>query len=130
MIVCFIAGSRPKTLYYATGFAIDKTMINLLKNAYAYPRPYLVFDDIEPYSCSKEYGNPSGHSSAAMLMAIMLFLDQYHGKSLYQLLGRRSVQNEQTPLFYLCYSLSLLAALTWASLIPFARVYLGAHSID
>ncbi|MFN9906341.1 MAG: DUF6570 domain-containing protein, partial [bacterium] len=35
--------------------------------------------DIQPITCSKGFGNPSGHSSSASLFAIVVFLDYFHG---------------------------------------------------
>jgi hypothetical protein len=49
------------------------------KLAYADPRPYMMSSDIQPFSCSKGFGNPSGHSSAAAVFSIVLFLDYFHG---------------------------------------------------
>ena len=64
-----------------TIFALDKFYVSYFKLYYANPRPYMIQPKIEPISCSKAFGNPSGHSSASALFSIALFLDVFHGKT-------------------------------------------------
>ena len=128
-VISFLISSRPKAFYFMTTLAIDKALIGLLKIAYKEPRPYLPFPEIQPLSCSKEYGNPSGHSSAAWATALVLFLDIFHGKSLLKIIGKRDPLKE-IPCYYVLYALALLVVFFWIIFMPLSRVLLGAHSID
>jgi membrane-associated phospholipid phosphatase len=100
-IITFLVGSRPKAMYFMTTLAIDKVLIGFLKLAYKEPRPYLKFLDIEALSCSKEFGNPSGHSSAAFATSIVLFLDIFHGINLLTIIGKRDSGKEISKYFHL-----------------------------
>jgi membrane-associated phospholipid phosphatase len=61
---------------------LDKFINSYLKLAYANPRPYMVKSEIKLLSCSKGFGNPSGHAAASSLISIVLFLDYFHGTPL------------------------------------------------
>lgn len=78
-LITFLAGKRAKFFYYLTAFCIDKSLINVLKLVYSYPRPFMVTQNIHCISCSHEFGNPSGHSSAAALFTILLYFDIFYG---------------------------------------------------
>lgn len=80
-IICFLFGTRSKSMYYLAMVAVDKLVLNFLKLAMAEPRPYMIDSQIYPYTCSKGFGMPSGHSSASVLIGIVIFLDIFHGKS-------------------------------------------------
>jgi len=41
----------------------------------------MVTQEINPLSCSKEFGNPSGHSFSSTLFSIVVFLDYFHTPS-------------------------------------------------
>jgi membrane-associated phospholipid phosphatase len=82
MIVAFIWASRPKFFYYMAVLALNLGLQGYLKIFYADPRPYMVSGDIKPISCSREFGNPSGHSLAASFFAVAVFLDVFHGTSI------------------------------------------------
>ena len=85
----FLLSSRPKAFYFAFVMGLDKMQVNLMKNIYAAPRPYLENRNIKPLSCSKEYGNPSGHSSAAMTFSVVLLLEYFRGKTMNEILGKK-----------------------------------------
>lgn len=68
-------------VYYFVMMGIDKTYVSYLKLALANPRPYMINSDIVPISCSKAFGDPSGHSSASFILGIVLFLDVFHGST-------------------------------------------------
>jgi membrane-associated phospholipid phosphatase len=112
VMVTFLMGTRPKYFYYLAAFSLDKCLIGLMKQVYHNPRPYMVQSDIHAYHCSKEFGNPSGHSSSACLISTLLFLD----------LGQHFPLPLRIP--------ALLLALFWAIGIPFSRYLLGVHSLD
>lgn len=82
VLVSFLLSDRPKCFYYITVFTIDKALIGILKLVYTWPRPLYAFDKVEARSCSREFGNPSGHSSSAWAFALVLFLDFFHGETL------------------------------------------------
>jgi len=82
--VTLIFGTRTKFFYYCVAFSIDKSIISLFKMIYHEPRPFMASNnsipelEIIPYSCSTEFGNPSGHSLSSALFSTMLFLDMFH----------------------------------------------------
>ena len=78
-IVGLIFCTREKFFYLLTVYSIDKALIGYLKLAYHNPRPYMVESSITPIHCSKEFGNPSGHTSAALAISIVIFLEVMHG---------------------------------------------------
>lgn len=120
--VTFFWGRRSKLMYYLIFFALDKSYVNFFKLAYHDPRPYMINPNIVPISCSRAFGNPSGHSSSSLIVPIVLFLDIFHGKT----------YKDHKPEFYAYppYMLSLFVALFWPCTIPFTRYVLGVHSLD
>lgn len=118
----FIWGTRPKFFYFMTMLTLDKLYISYFKLAYGEPRPYMIDGDIVSYTCSKAFGNPSGHSSGAFLAVIVVFLDTFHGRTL----------DFNEPLFFKSWSRTIcfLFGLYWVLTIPFTRYLLGAHSLD
>lgn len=105
----------------------EKTMNCLFKLMYSDPRPYLLNENITPLVCSKEFGNPSGHSSASAMISIVLILDIFHGSPLKSdSKGQPIIQYKN----YIIYIISLIIAIYWAVSIPFSRYLLGVHSLD
>ena len=124
-VVCFLIWSdRSKFMYYVAVLGLDKMITSYFKLAFAAPRPYMIDSEIKPITCSKGFGNPSGHSSAASMLTIVLFLDTFHGTPY--------AMNKAFRLFYSngVYGLCLFACLFWAFTIPFTRFLMGAHSLD
>ena len=109
-------------LYYLTFFTLDKGYVSFFKIAYHEPRPYMVNSGIIPISCSRAFGNPSGHSSSAIIVPIVLFLDIFHGKTMRGHLPKYF----NTPTYIIC----LFFAFLWALTVPFSRYVLGVHSLD
>ena len=72
-----------------------------------------------PIKCSAAFGNPSGHSSASSLIAFVVFMDVFHGKS-----DHRKIFTK------LQYTLGITLALYWAGTIPYTRFLMGVHSLD
>lgn len=93
------------------------------KLAYADPRPYMISEKIHPWSCSREFGNPSGHAQASAMVALGVFLDYFHGKQ---------IDSNAPPKYtsWAAYLLGAALALFWATTIPYSRFLLGAHSLD
>ena len=84
----------------------------------------MINSEIEPISCSRAFGEPSGHSSASFIIGIVLFLDTFHCKTTSFSKPYNSFGQEWK------YYLALFLALFWAAVIPFTRYILGAHSLD
>jgi membrane-associated phospholipid phosphatase len=106
---------------------MDKVVNAYMKLVYHQPRPFMIDREIISYSCSKGFGNPSGHSSAAWSFAIILFLDIFHG------MPHGKNQNELQDVYFpsnITYLIGLLFALSWGISLPFSRFILGAHSLD
>lgn len=121
--VTFFFSKRSHFFYFLACFSIDKLYVSYFKLAYADPRPYMIDKEIVPYTCSKAFGNPSGHSSAASLFAIVCFLDIFHGKPADKISDIRYCN-------WLVYILAIIVAIFWSSSIPFSRYLMGAHSLD
>ena len=68
VLITLLYGTRAKYFYYCAASTLDKSIISLFKMIYHDPRPYMasnnnILDDkIVGYSCSTEFGNPSGHA--------------------------------------------------------------------
>jgi membrane-associated phospholipid phosphatase len=127
MMVGLILCRRERFFYYASAYTLDKALISLLKLTYGSPRPYMVNPDIQPYHCSKEFGEPSGHSSAAIQIAIVVYLDLFHGATyLYKSNDVPDVRFHHSFVQVLVGILCLL----WGTFIPFSRYLVGVHSVD
>jgi membrane-associated phospholipid phosphatase len=116
----FVWSSRPKFFYYLTMFCIDRALTCMIKLSYAQPRPYLENLNIKAYQCPTEFGNPSGHSSASMGVAIVLFLDVFHGQT------RGVLKFYSAAVYYP----SFIFGIYWLVSIPITRIVLGVHSFD
>ncbi len=87
----------------------------------------MISQDIQPITCSKGFGNPSGHSSSASLFAIVVFLDYFHGTPIETVKnGLPKIQRVNKVFYIVC----LLFSIYWAASIPYSRFLLGAHSLD
>ena len=121
-LIATVAFSRPKAMYYWAVFSFDKIFSSLFKLIYADPRPYMMDSAIKPISCSKSFGNPSGHSTASSMITIVLFFDLFHGRS----------KTGNGRLFFKSwqYMFGMILALFWAASIPYSRFLMGVHSLD
>ena len=122
LIISLIWAPRSKFMYYLFVLAIDKVIVSYFKLFYNHPRPYMIDGNIKPISCSKSFGNPSGHSCSASLFAIVVFCDVFHG----------SQMGQKPSKFYSWYTYIsvLLFMLFWAGSIPYTRFVMGVHSLD
>ena len=109
---------RVRCVHYLAVFMLVLILTNITKLSYHDPRPYWVDTPqgdtkIQAFSCSSQYGNPSGHSSTTMAMALAMALDFAHtgNKLVFKLLG------------FAC-------AITFAVTIAYSRLFLGVHSLD
>ena len=93
--------------------------MNTTKMLYHQPRPYFVDDDINSLDkCSAEYGNPSGHSLFSAAFFMFIYLDIWHIESS----DRKNNKGK--------WLLSLFGSVSMFILIGFARLYVGAHSMN
>ena len=139
LILSFLFGRRPKFFYYLACFTIEKSFNGFFKNAYHHPRPYMDVENIKALSCSVSMGSPSGHSTCAWFIFIMLFLDIFHGNDetfrqiQAQKLDESGIRDEEVPInsYNWCtYLLGFFVLFFWALTIPFTRIILGVHSLD
>ena len=83
--------SRHTTFLFLTYISIPMTFSPLFKSIYADSRPYIANTQIHSYSCSKGYGNPSGHAFSAINNYFALFyIACVYWNSLIQLREERS----------------------------------------
>ncbi|CDW89672.1 pap2 superfamily phosphatase [Stylonychia lemnae] len=111
--------SRARSFYYLLFLTFTIFIMNITKMAYHEPRPFMKDDDLEPYGCSAEYGNPSGHSLFAGAFNTFFFLDLCHG-------DYSPMQNQSKFKYYILLFLSI----SLTSLICFARLYVNVHTIN
>lgn len=119
--------TREKFFYFLTLYTIDKACIGLMKLSYHQPRPYMVDPDITPIHCSKEFGNPSGHTTAAFSISIVVFFEVMHG------MYHRKKDNgapDCTFFGWCAWGMLLLVCLFWTTFIPASRWVLGVHGAD
>ena len=131
-VVTFLFGRRAKFFYFLLAFTFDKGITNCLKMFYHDPRPYMQDASVPAYHCSREFGNPSGHSFSSSMVAIVLVLDVFHSRHVLDIAKdsgseKDTKSNNAHPLIYI---LSVSFAFLWATLIPFSRFLLGVHSLD
>lgn len=133
----FLAGTRQKFFYYVAWFTMDKFLTNTMKLVYAQPRPYMYSQNFQALGhCSKEFGNPSGHSLSSMLFAIGLFLDTFHGASVKSLndnfnkINQEDTYKKKTGKQILNYCFWLVIAVFYALIMPVSRFLQGMHSLD
>ena len=79
--IAFLWGRRSTFMYYISFIALDKIIVAYFKLAMANPRPYMIDPLIKPLKCSTSFGCPSGHSTAAALGSVVVFLDIFHGET-------------------------------------------------
>ena len=79
--ITFLVGRRSKFFYYLLAFTFDKGITNCFKMFYHMPRPYMSDSNVKAIVCSKEFGNPSGHSVSSSMITILLILDMFHSRN-------------------------------------------------
>lgn len=125
MFFVLIFMPRSRFFYYMVVCGLKNAMALQLKLIYAEPRPYHLDSGIEPFKCKATFGNPSGHSIAASLAAIVIFLDIYHGTPITYKFGEDSIYHG-----WCSYLMSFLLAVYWFFSIPYSRYLGGVHSLD
>ena len=71
----FVKGDQAMTVYYCVVIAALTFWMNLLKLRYHDPRPFWSSEEVQAFKCSRQYGNPSGHSMTAFCTALLIALD-------------------------------------------------------
>ena len=88
-------------------------------------RPYWVSDNIHAYSCSTQYGNPSGHSLSGLGVTLTVWLD------FNEVIITNSANRNQNETFWahrLVRMFFFTLAIGFGISIGYSRVVLGAHS--
>lgn len=135
----FIYGRRPKFFYYLTAYCFNKLTNGILKLIYHEPRPYMFIpkEKLDFWRCPTTFGQPSGHTTDAGMMAIFMFLDIFHGteKSLFEAFKQsQTIQlNKEFKINYfsnLTYFAGLTFAIVYLLLYPYLRFLFAVHSLD
>lgn len=85
---------------------------------YADPRPFWVAPAVQVFSCSYQYGNPSGHSIMSTGRLMQMWLDYA------TTCKEGSMASREIKAFF------LVAAFCTAFSIMYSRMWLGVHSLD
>lgn len=105
---------RARAFYYIFLSACFGFLDNFFKQAFHDPRPFWDYSVVESWSCSKSFGNPSGHAmwcmGATTAIALDIMRSNPHGKCMYI----------TAFIISLCIGLS----------VCWTRVIMGAHSVD
>ena len=107
---------RVRACYYAITITIFLCFMHMLKLAYAAPRPFWSSDDVQAFSCSVEYGNPSGHTMIAVGLPLLIALDVVAD-------FKESLSCRNRNLIY-------VAAVALGVSVGYSRLFLGVHSLN
>ena len=104
---------------------VAQNLITYLKLIYHDPRPYFTSDNVTAMSCSRGYGNPSGHCliTASVYGALWFLLFIRNDKKQHTLFPKKWML---ISCKWLSFSLILLLII----LTFFSRLYLGVHSLN
>jgi len=69
--------SRPRYYYYLFAGFMLFSLIHIMKYIWHTPRPVWYYGDLNSYSCSTGFANPSGHSFSASTFTLFVVLDLY-----------------------------------------------------
>lgn len=130
LLFSFLFAPREKFFYYLCAFTLDKLYVGYYKLSYADPRPYMADGNIHPITCSRAFGNPSGHSSAAQVFAWVIFLDVFHATHYNYKDNLPNISFYGGFIGWMWYLVSFALALFWSTAIPYSRWILGVHSLD
>ena len=84
------------------------------KLGYHDPRPFWVSYDVQAFACESEFGNPSGHCSMSLGMALTAAFDYWEN-------GDKTWWKRL---------IVFLLAISFGLSIAFTRLFLGVHSLD
>lgn len=118
-----------KGIFYITVLAIMSYSNAILKILYHDPRPFYVQEEVQPLSCSKSYGNPSGHTMYFTCVFPLLFYLLFHSKVKgYYALSFNDYRHHVD--YIIAYIIILLIFIFIAVAAVFGRVYLGVHALN
>lgn len=120
LVFCLCA--RNSFLKISLVFFVSQALYSFFKQFYHNPRPYFSSDAVRAVSCSKGYGNPSGHTVTAVAVYGSLWVLIYWERSKY-LIPRRGIR-------IIIKILTCALVLALMGLTFFARMYLGSHSLN
>ena len=120
-VFLLVQWKRLKAMYYVVFITACLFVMNVSKLWYHEQRPFWVPNtNIEAYSCSTQFGNPSGHSLFSMGMAMVLWLD-------FNEFGMRAEDGHWCKPIWVRL-IALVVALTFTFTIGYSRAFLGVHS--
>mmetsp|Transcript_23036 Transcript_23036/g.30626 ORF Transcript_23036/g.30626 Transcript_23036/m.30626 type:complete len:216 (+) Transcript_23036:217-864(+) len=113
---------RPRAFYYIVLLTAFLFVMNVGKLFYHQARPYWLSPNVHAYSCSTQYGNPSGHSLFGMGATLTIWLD------LNQTVLSGGIS--ASSIWAKCYIRAVLfaSAVTFGLLVGYSRIILGAHA--
>jgi len=124
--------SRPKFFYFLVATWLPENLKNILKLILRNPRPQWVWSDINCFSCSTSFANPSGHAIDSAFWTLFLVLDLFHPSTnwmkTYPELHEGNPFNRKSKL--LKYGLSFVLIGIYWPLIVMDRMVLGKHTMD
>jgi membrane-associated phospholipid phosphatase len=123
----WIDGQKARFFYFFFVVGLDLIYMNIGKISYAEIRPFYASYDFEAIKCSKSFGNPSGHSSGATATAYTIFLDIFHrAPSSEEDFLKRRLNFAPNYVYYPV----LVFTLFYAFSVPYARYFVGVHSLN
>ncbi|CAG9333495.1 unnamed protein product [Blepharisma stoltei] len=105
--ICYLTGYKEIGLLGIFGSQLGAAFSGVLKSAFAHPRPFWKYSEIDALQCSKDFGAPSGHAMSA-------------GGSLF-VLGYIWMKN--TDRWYIKLFIIIMISIITA----YDRLYLGVH---
>ena len=111
---------RARAFYYVTFIGCTLLIMNVTKLYYHQARPYWASEDVQAFSCSSQYGNPSGHSLFSMATALVIWLDYNQHAQEHQGIWF----SKGARVFF------LIVALVFGATIGYSRMFLGVHSLN
>ena len=94
--------------------------MNVTKLYYHQARPYWASENVQAFSCSSQYGNPSGHSLFSMATGLIIWLD--YNQHAQEMSGMWFSKGARVVL--------LIVALVFGATIGYSRMFLGVHSLN
>mmetsp|Transcript_12057 Transcript_12057/g.15396 ORF Transcript_12057/g.15396 Transcript_12057/m.15396 type:complete len:189 (+) Transcript_12057:13-579(+) len=121
IIAYFDVNERPRAYYYLFVSAGIDTSTAVIKLNDHQARPFWVGVDVQAFSCSTSYGNPSGHCFTCMGVPLAVWLD-YNSRAITTPSIRLSAWYWRALFFALM--------LLFTGMIAYSRMFLGVHSLN
>ena len=117
--------NRPLFFYFIIVFLAANGLSQVLKLHDHEARPFWVGPDVQAFSCSNGYGNPSGHCTIVTASILAFYLSMYD--------SARTGQNQQISVCKRNWTLRILNGVIGLALIgtiAYSRMILGVHSLN